>query len=45
MTEIKQIVCGMVNCYLLTGKEGAVLVDTGERRLYGIKDTDSSEND
>ena len=36
MTEIKQIVCGMVNCYLLTGKEGAVLVDTGERG-YGEK--------
>lgn len=30
MTEIKRIVCGMVNCYLLAGEEGAVLVDTGE---------------
>lgn len=30
MTEIKQIVCGMVNCYLVTGKEGSILVDTGE---------------
>ena len=30
MTRIKRIPCGMVNCYLLTGKDGAVLVDTGE---------------
>ena len=30
MTEIKQIPCGMVNTYLLKGKNGAVLVDTGE---------------
>ncbi len=30
MTWIKRIPCGMVNCYLLTGKNGAVLVDTGE---------------
>ena len=30
MTRIKRIPCGMVNCYLLTGKNGAVLVDTGE---------------
>ena len=30
MTEIKQISCKMVNTYLLKGKNGAVLVDTGE---------------
>lgn len=30
MTGIKRIRCGMVNCYLLTGKGGSVLVDTGE---------------
>lgn len=31
VTEIKRIVCGMVNCYLVTGKAGSVLVDTGEK--------------
>ena len=30
MTEIERVVCGMVNCYLLMGEHGAVLVDTGE---------------
>lgn len=30
MTEIERIAGEMANCYLLTGKEGAVLVDTGE---------------
>ncbi len=30
VTGVKRIVCGMVNCYLLTGDHGAVLVDTGE---------------
>ena len=30
MTGIKKIVCGMVNCYLVTGEGGSVLVDTGE---------------
>lgn len=30
MTGIRRIVCGMVNCYLVTGEGGSVLVDTGE---------------
>lgn len=30
MTEIERIAGKMANCYLLTGKGGAVLVDTGE---------------
>lgn len=29
MTKIERIICGTVNCYLLTGENGAVLVDTG----------------
>ena len=29
MTKIERIVCGTVNCYLLTGVQGSVLVDTG----------------
>lgn len=28
MTEIIRIKCGMVNCYLLKGEEGSVLIDT-----------------
>lgn len=36
MTEIKAISCGNVNCYLLSGDRGAVLVDTG-RAGYGEK--------
>ena len=30
MVEIKKIVCGTVNCYLLSEKNYAILVDTGE---------------
>lgn len=29
MTQIKRIPCGIVNCYLLTGDQGSILVDTG----------------
>ena len=30
MAKIERIACGMVNCYLLTGEDGSVLIDTGE---------------
>lgn len=29
MTSIKRIPCGIVNCYLLTGDTGSILIDTG----------------
>lgn len=29
MTRVRRIPCGTVNCYLLTGDRGSVLVDTG----------------
>lgn len=29
MRGIRRIPCGNVNCYLVQGEEGAVLVDTG----------------
>lgn len=34
--EIKRIVCGTVNCYIVATEHGSVLVDTGEER-YGEK--------
>ncbi len=32
MVKVKRIICGTVNCYLLSSVDGAVLVDTGEKR-------------
>ena len=36
MSRIKRVHCGDVNCHLVQGEQGAILVDTG-RAGYGEK--------